>query len=130
MNGFIFGFQRFVWWPKWTPASSSSGTNSIVLDIGMTPAGGGAADGEDATPLSLWQPEFRAPQRAQCSQLRVAVGDQLLQHWEADFTVIQGIAKIAAFEDPGGGNPTQRQTGELFDVIRRHADQAPRGSSH
>src|SRR5436189_1246623 len=24
MNGFIFGFHRFVWWPKWTPASSRS----------------------------------------------------------------------------------------------------------
>ena len=24
MNRFIFGFQRRVWWPKWTPASSSS----------------------------------------------------------------------------------------------------------
>src|ERR671926_246295 len=23
MYGFIFGFQRFVWCPKWTPASSS-----------------------------------------------------------------------------------------------------------
>src|SRR3546814_552860 len=23
MYGFIFGFQRCVWWPKWTPASSS-----------------------------------------------------------------------------------------------------------
>ena len=23
MNGFILGFQRRVWWPKWTPASSS-----------------------------------------------------------------------------------------------------------
>ena len=23
MYGFIFGFQRLVWWPKWTPASSS-----------------------------------------------------------------------------------------------------------
>ena len=23
MYGFIFGFQRRVWWPKWTPASSS-----------------------------------------------------------------------------------------------------------
>jgi hypothetical protein len=22
MKGFIFGFQRRVWWPKWTPASS------------------------------------------------------------------------------------------------------------
>src|SRR5579864_7016477 len=24
MYSFIFGFQRLVWWPKWTPASSSS----------------------------------------------------------------------------------------------------------
>src|ERR1043165_8278554 len=24
MYGFIFGFQRFVWCPKWTPASSKS----------------------------------------------------------------------------------------------------------
>src|SRR5438874_5992094 len=24
MNRRIFGFQRRVWWPKWTPASSSS----------------------------------------------------------------------------------------------------------
>jgi hypothetical protein len=24
MYAFIFGFQRFVWWPKWTPASSRS----------------------------------------------------------------------------------------------------------
>jgi len=23
MNGRILGFQRRVWWPKWTPASSS-----------------------------------------------------------------------------------------------------------
>ena len=23
MYGFIFGFQRLVWCPKWTPASSS-----------------------------------------------------------------------------------------------------------
>ena len=23
MYGFILGFQRRVWWPKWTPASSS-----------------------------------------------------------------------------------------------------------
>src|SRR5215467_237774 len=23
-NFFIFGFQRLVWWPKWTPASSNS----------------------------------------------------------------------------------------------------------
>src|SRR3990172_7114315 len=36
MNGRILGFQRRVWWPKWTPASSScrietDGTGQILL---------------------------------------------------------------------------------------------------
>ena len=34
-----------------------------------------------------------------------------------DFSVIQSVAKVAAFEDPSGGNPAQRQAGELFDMI-------------
>ena len=38
MKGFIFGFQRRVWWPKWTPASSSwrmetDGTVSDLLSV-------------------------------------------------------------------------------------------------
>ena len=35
MNGFIFGFQRRVWWPKWTPASSSwrMETDGTVRDL-------------------------------------------------------------------------------------------------
>src|SRR6476659_6362564 len=32
MNGFIFGFQRFVWCPKWTPASSKS-FNAIPFKV-------------------------------------------------------------------------------------------------
>jgi hypothetical protein len=32
MNSFIFGFQRFVWCPKWTPASSSS----FIVTAGVT----------------------------------------------------------------------------------------------
>ena len=31
MKRFIFGFQRRVWWPKWTPASS----NSFMETTGM-----------------------------------------------------------------------------------------------
>src|SRR5258705_12557064 len=31
MKGFILGFQRFVWWPKWTPASRSSVINSVDI---------------------------------------------------------------------------------------------------
>src|SRR5438067_3741002 len=33
MKSFIFGFQRLVWWPKCTPASS----NSFMLTVGVTP---------------------------------------------------------------------------------------------
>jgi hypothetical protein len=32
MNGLIFGFQRFVWCPKWTPASSKS-FNAIPVKL-------------------------------------------------------------------------------------------------
>src|SRR5579863_9584877 len=30
MNGFIFGFQRFVWCPKWTPESNNSFTPMLI----------------------------------------------------------------------------------------------------
>src|SRR5947209_13643388 len=39
MNAFIFGFQRLVWWPKWTPASIIS---RMVI--------GASADGWDSVP--------------------------------------------------------------------------------
>ena len=32
----IFGFQRLVWWPKWTPASSSS--FMVMLAMGILPS--------------------------------------------------------------------------------------------
>src|SRR6476469_1735870 len=32
MNRFIFGFQRRVWWPKWTPASSNSFMETTGMD--------------------------------------------------------------------------------------------------
>src|SRR5581483_11583619 len=48
MYGFIFGFQRLVWWPKWTPASSSwrmvmpcAGCIACVMAAGGSEAGGG-----------------------------------------------------------------------------------------
>src|ERR1051325_69019 len=108
MNGFIFGFHRFVWWPKWTPASSSSGTSSIVLDIGCRDAGRiGAADGEDATPLSLWQPEFRAPP-AWVLPFGIAVRNELLEDGKTHFAIVQGIAKLSALKNPSGRDPTQR----------------------
>src|SRR5439155_18868240 len=51
MKRFIFGFQRRVWWPKWTPASSNC---FIVTTATLTPfpsvrrtAGRGTAGGGD-----------------------------------------------------------------------------------
>src|SRR5689334_8423682 len=36
MYGFIFGFQRLVWWPKWTPASIMSRMVSGVSRDGIS----------------------------------------------------------------------------------------------
>jgi hypothetical protein len=35
MYGFILGFQRFVWCPKWTPASS----NCLMVKFDIDPPG-------------------------------------------------------------------------------------------
>src|SRR5262249_41431135 len=52
MYGFIFGFQRLVWWPKWTPASSSwrmvmpcAGVIACCMPVASAPAGGPACVG-------------------------------------------------------------------------------------
>ena len=47
----------------------------------------------------------------------IAIGDELLEDRETDFAVVQRVAEVAAFEDPGGRNPAQRQPGELLDVV-------------
>src|SRR5438128_6718686 len=61
MKGFIFGFQRFVWCPKWTPASNNSGTNSVVSAIKRNSRGRELPEREreDATPRARAQPEIR-----------------------------------------------------------------------
>src|SRR5947207_3232560 len=33
MYGFMRGFQRRVWWPKWTPASSNSRRETVVMCV-------------------------------------------------------------------------------------------------
>src|SRR5438270_2347339 len=52
MYGFIFGFQRLVWWPKWTPASSNwrmvmpcAGCMACCMPVASAPAGGVLGDG-------------------------------------------------------------------------------------
>ena len=51
MYSFIFGFQRRVWWPKWTPASSRSFmlTTEAATDGAAAGAGGGTV-GMDKRP--------------------------------------------------------------------------------
>jgi hypothetical protein len=43
MYGFILGFQRLVWWPKWTPASKSCFIVTTVFgqDLGFDRMGFG-----------------------------------------------------------------------------------------
>src|SRR3954464_11492485 len=55
MKRFIFGFQRRVWWPKWTPASSNSfmettgmGAPFFGLDWHSAGGAGGQAGGAPA----------------------------------------------------------------------------------
>src|SRR3954465_14950415 len=52
MYGFIFGFQRLVWWPKWTPASMMSRMVSGVSSDGII--SGGAADGDEVSVVSMF----------------------------------------------------------------------------
>src|SRR5947207_9386300 len=58
MNGFIFGFHRFVWCPKCTPASRSSGTNSVVSAIKKSRRRRGTAGDEYAIAPGEWQIQF------------------------------------------------------------------------
>src|SRR5262245_43995445 len=65
MKRFIFGFQRRVWWPKWTPASRSSRIETtdtccpFLLGLAVrAPAGpGGTGVRPDVgTPTPAWPP--------------------------------------------------------------------------
>src|SRR6476469_1908855 len=65
MKRFIFGFQRRVWWPKWTPASS----NSFMETTGMgapfsgfdcvAPVGPGGSRVETAATVHMGFPACR-----------------------------------------------------------------------
>src|SRR5437764_359255 len=48
--------------------------------------------------------------------LRFAVGEKLLENIETHFAVVHGVAKIAAFVNPGRGNPAQRKIEEPFNL--------------
>src|SRR5947207_5694340 len=50
------------------------------------------------------------------SPFRFAVGEELLENVEAHFSVVHRVAKIAAFVNPGCGNPAQRKIEKPLDL--------------
>ena len=82
MYGFIFGFQRRVWWPKWTPASSSWRIETdgmgrgppvrLVLRVPRVPRTGGL--------MASVRPAPRGEQRRVCDARRkAALGARMLE---------------------------------------------------
>ena len=74
MKRFIFGFQRRVWWPKWTPASSRSrmdttakGLAPFTVDCGASRRGAGGTARRQRHPHPSWSPGRRDSDAAQCS---------------------------------------------------------------
>src|SRR5436190_15094143 len=81
MNRFIFGFQRRVWWPKWTLASSKSfmeTTDTVFLSVVF-----GTAGGPREEPAQYLQPSVGTASRASAAgsgteaRFRVATAVQL-----------------------------------------------------
>jgi hypothetical protein len=86
MKGFIFGFQRFVWCPKWTPASNNSGTNSVVSAIKEIPERELLErDAKHATAPANAQPEIRRS----ATKHNIGAGD-LLREWLLVFDARSG----------------------------------------
>ena len=56
MNGFIFGFQRRVWWPKWAPASSSARTEGGVRSSAAASPSGGCGERRGRWPRTSVSP--------------------------------------------------------------------------
>src|SRR4029453_7936684 len=61
---------------------------------------------------------------------RFAVFEKLLEHIETDFTVVQCVAKIAAFVNPSRGNPREWYSGELLDLVVPFARSRVRQDGH
>ena len=92
---------------------STSGVSPISERI----AGGLSCEIEGAKEVSIILKRLLDLRLAFVRPLRLAVLKKLLQHWKADFAVVQGVTQIAAFIHPGCRNPRKRQTGKLLDVI-------------
>src|SRR5690348_15472076 len=76
----IFGFQRRVWWPKCTPASSSSRIEATAMcvtplvDVQVAGGAYGAPVAETGTRASADPPGRGVLGRGKCSEGRLEVG--------------------------------------------------------
>src|SRR5690349_11075877 len=61
MNRRIFGFQRRVWWPKWTPASRSSRMETTATCVFPFRFDGVAPVGPDGTCIGFTDAKHRRP---------------------------------------------------------------------
>src|SRR6202049_4767089 len=86
---------------------STSGVSPMRERIagGFVPVTGGKVESSIMRKSGLMRP------------LGVAVRKKLLEHIETDFTVIQGVAQIAAFENPCGRNLSERQMEDEMDLV-------------
>src|SRR5689334_5869275 len=84
MNGRIFGFQRLVWWPKWTPASRRERSGR-----GKSPGAGTVACKASEATVSVMALSFRLVLRSPPSANRPDCRKTAGKH-RADGTV-QGV---------------------------------------
>src|SRR5687767_8062407 len=92
MKGFIFGFQRRVWWPKWTPASRSW----RMVKVGIAMGGLSFLRFEPPRALCLGLAEDRnghggmSPRRADDARVRCRRGSSPSWGWNASGLPLPG----------------------------------------
>src|ERR687898_727218 len=104
MYSFIFGFQRFVWWPKCTPASSRS-FMAIAVKLPPTCSRRRGRHGRCATPLALAELETlaRAGQPVLLPFLDPRVAGQ-------ESVLLQRLAQVAVGQHERAGDPEPHRT--------------------
>src|SRR4051794_38001301 len=116
MYSFIFGFQRFVWWPKCTPASSSSFI-AIAAKLALLTAGLKAC----ATTLTF--AELEAFTRASHPVLFAFLGARIARQHAF---VLQRLAQLQVVGDQGARDAEPDRAGLAGDAAagdrRQHVE--------
>src|SRR4029077_15116166 len=104
MYSFIFGFQRFVWWPKWTPASNNS---CIEIPVKLPPH---ACDGSSSR-LALT--ELEAFPRSRQSVLLALLGARIARQ---EAMRLEGLAQLGVRRAERPGNAEAQRAGLAGDA--------------